>query len=240
MYSFDFESLYTTAGLIGVLCYILAYLGLQTGQLRGGTVPHTGLNLLAATLVLTSLLHEFNLSAAVIQIIWIVISLFGLGRIWYLHTTTRLTEEEAAFINAKLPQLSRPMARRFLDAGQWRTGTPGEVLAVEGRVLGTLIYMAEGSAQVTSDGVKIATCGPGNLIGELTFLSGEPATATVTLDRRARYFSATQAALAGQLRRDSALRLCLEQALSREARLKLLAANNLTRAGHGRPLEGSA
>lgn len=229
MFSFDTGIVYTSAGLLGVILYMCAYLGLQTGQLRGGTVLHTSMNLVASALVLLSLSQDFNLSAAIIQIIWLAISIFGLSRIYYLYKTTRLSPDEAEFIMAKMPQMTRPMARRFLDAGRWVHAAPGTVLAKEGEVLGALIYLAEGQAQVLSDGVEIATCEAGSLIGELTFLAGGPATATVVLSRPTRYFIVTRAALAQRLRRDTHFELFLEQALSREARQKLLATNGRAR-----------
>jgi CRP-like cAMP-binding protein len=220
---FDSGFLYSGLGLIGVGLYLSAYLGLQTGQLRGGTVPHTSLNLVAASCVLLSLTQHFNLSAAIIQIIWLMISIFGLGRIWYLHRTTRLTPEEAAMISAKIPRMSRPMARRFLDAGHWVNAAPGTVLATEGEVLGALIYLAEGEAQVTAGEIDIAICGPGHFIGDLSFLDGQPASATVRLIAPARYFIVTRAALDRKLARDSEFRLFLEQALRHDTRNKLFA-----------------
>lgn len=239
VFSFDTGIVYTSAGLLGVLLYMIAYLGLQTGQLRGGTVPHTSLNLMASSLVLVSLSQDFNLSAAIIQIIWLAISIFGLSRIYYLYKTTRLSADEAQFILAKMPQMTRPMARRFLDAGRWVDAAPGTVLAQEGEVLGALIYLAEGQAQVTSDGVEIATCEPGSLVGELTFLAGGPASATVVLSQPSRFFIVTRAALAQRLRRDSHFELFLEQALSREARQKLLATNLKARASGPLPSPGT-
>ncbi len=235
MFSFDTSVVYTSAGLLGVILYMVAYLGLQTGQLRGGTVRHTTLNLLASSMVLVSLSRDFNLSAAVIQIVWLAISIFGLSRIYYLYKTTRLSPQETQFIMSKIPQMTRPMARRFLNAGQWIDGAPGEVLATEGEVLGALIYLAEGKAKVMSDGVEIATCAAGSLVGELTFLSRDPATATVVLSEPAHYFIVRRGALERVLGRDSDFHLFLEQALSREARLKLLASNAKTRAGGPRP-----
>lgn len=230
MLEFETGYLFSALGLIGVCLYLTAYLGLQTGQLRGGTVPHTSLNLVAASCVLLSLTQNFNLSAAIIQIIWLMISIFGLSRIWYLHRTTRLSSEEVAMISARMPRMSRPMARRFFDAGHWVDAAPGAVLATEGEVLGALIYLAEGEAQVTADAIDIAICGPGHFIGDLSFLEGQPASATVRLITPARYFIVTRAAINRKLNRDADFRLCLEQALSQDTRNKLFAAEARHRA----------
>ena len=68
-------------GLVGVALYFSAYTLLQSGILRGGEVPYTTLNLLAATCVLFSLTADFNASSLLIQLFWIVVSLLTLLRI---------------------------------------------------------------------------------------------------------------------------------------------------------------
>ncbi|MFN3841765.1 MAG: CBU_0592 family membrane protein [Rehaibacterium terrae] len=68
------------AGLLGVGLVLLAFFGLQAGRLRGEGIVYQLMNLLGATLVLISLFYSFNLSAFVIQIAWIAISLYGIAR----------------------------------------------------------------------------------------------------------------------------------------------------------------
>lgn len=69
---------YTAAGIAGFLAYVVAYGLLQVGRLDGNGVPYTLLNILAATLVLVSLLRDFNLASALIQVTWISLGLVGL------------------------------------------------------------------------------------------------------------------------------------------------------------------
>ena len=73
--------LHNVAGVSGMLLYVASYAGLQMGVLRGETLAYPALNLAAAALVLTSLSVDFNLASALIQIMWIGISVFGLCRI---------------------------------------------------------------------------------------------------------------------------------------------------------------
>src|SRR3954447_13168044 len=89
------------AGLLGVILYVGAYAALQSGLLRSNGYTYAAANLVAASLVLLSLSSDFNLSAAMSQIIWIVISVFGLIRMLVLERRARLNEEEQAFMAAK-------------------------------------------------------------------------------------------------------------------------------------------
>jgi predicted membrane-bound spermidine synthase len=69
---------YDFVGNIGVFLILLAYLLLQIGVLKGGSVNFSFLNLIGATLILVSLYFEFNLSAFLIEFFWLIISIIGI------------------------------------------------------------------------------------------------------------------------------------------------------------------
>lgn len=68
------------AGTIGVVLILVAYLLLQLGRVRGDTVMYSIINAIGALLILFSLLHAFNFSAFVIEICWLLISLYGIAK----------------------------------------------------------------------------------------------------------------------------------------------------------------
>lgn len=68
-------------GNIGVAMIIAAYFLLQRGRWGAHSRPYLLCNLVGAALVLLSLVFDFNLSAAVIQIFWIAVSVMGLLRL---------------------------------------------------------------------------------------------------------------------------------------------------------------
>jgi hypothetical protein len=212
-------------GLIGVAFYIGSYAALQTGLLRGSGYPYTLLNLVAAILVLVSLTREFNLSSAVIQITWIGISVVGLGRMALLERRAKLSSEETAFVARIFPSMPRQSARRLLDGGRWETVAPGTVIAEEGTVLGTLLYLAEGKVSVSVKGRTVGTVEAGGLIGEVTVMSNSPATATVTVENPARVFRIGSAALRKIAAGDSDLQAIIHLALDAGTREKLAAVN---------------
>jgi uncharacterized protein (DUF983 family) len=74
---------YDLVGNIGVALVLAAYLGLTLGRFAGDRPPYLLLNLVGSVLLLVSLVFAFNLSAVLIQVFWIVISLIGLGRFLY-------------------------------------------------------------------------------------------------------------------------------------------------------------
>jgi len=56
-----------------------------------------------------------------------------------------------------------------------------EVLIEQGQMGSSLFMLLSGKVAITRDGAQIATCGPGEFVGELSLLLGEPCGATVTV-----------------------------------------------------------
>ncbi len=68
---------YDGVGMTGVIIILTAYLALQMGRLDAAAAQYSLLNGLGAALILISLCYNFNLSSFVIEIAWLLISLFG-------------------------------------------------------------------------------------------------------------------------------------------------------------------
>ena len=71
---------YDWAGLLGVALTLLAFYLLQAGRLRGDGLSYQLMNAFGACAVLLSLLYAFNLSAFVLEGLWLGISIYGIGR----------------------------------------------------------------------------------------------------------------------------------------------------------------
>jgi paired small multidrug resistance pump len=71
---------YDWVGLLGTLMILAAFFGLQAGRLDGNRLPYQLLNLLGAGGVLVSLLGQFNVSVFLLEVTWMLIALYGIGR----------------------------------------------------------------------------------------------------------------------------------------------------------------
>ena len=67
-------------GLLGVAAILLAYFLLQAGHLRGHALSYQLMNAFGALLVLVSLLYAFNLSAFLMELAWLAVSIYGIAR----------------------------------------------------------------------------------------------------------------------------------------------------------------
>jgi len=71
---------YDWAGLVSVALTLLAFYLLQAGRLRGDGLSYQLMNAFGAFAVLLSLLYAFNLSAFVLEGLWLGISIYGIAR----------------------------------------------------------------------------------------------------------------------------------------------------------------
>lgn len=64
-------------GLIGVSLIVIAYFFVQIGHLKAETILFSALNAIGSGGILFSLFFDWNLSAAIVEFLWFIISLFG-------------------------------------------------------------------------------------------------------------------------------------------------------------------
>lgn len=156
-----------------------------------------------------------------------------LGRDWLADRSARFSAEEEAMLTGFLAGVPRHIARHLVDRGLWLNGTVGDEITREGVPVERLVYLASGSALVMSDGRQVATCRAGDLIGEASILTGEPATATVILAGPTRFWCMGAVELRHHLDGDEALRTHLERSFARALRAKLHASNRTIAAAGG-------
>lgn len=73
---------YDVVGNVGVALIIGSYFLIQIGRMSATSLSYSLVNLLGAACILYSLLFEFNMSAFLVEVFWLLISFVGLGRIY--------------------------------------------------------------------------------------------------------------------------------------------------------------
>lgn len=71
-------------GNIGVIVLMITYLMLQLNKLRSDGLAYSLLNAVGAGLIVLSLLVNFNLSAFIMEVFWVLISFVGIYRYFRL------------------------------------------------------------------------------------------------------------------------------------------------------------
>jgi CRP-like cAMP-binding protein len=187
-------------------------------------------------LVLTSLTYAFNLSSVIFQISGVVIGVVGMVRHYMLTHRIRFNDEEGEFLEEALPPMDSIKARRFLHTGSWATVEPDTVLTEAGLPAPNLVYLMNGSAQVRINGTMVATIEGKSFTGDVTALTGDPATATVIVNERSRCIELPAEPLRNLVRKDADMRRELDSCLSSEVKRKLVNANAALSANDGKTM----
>jgi hypothetical protein len=77
---------YDVVGTAGVALIVVAYLLLQLGRLRSAALSYSLMNGVGASLVVLSLVFNFNLSAFLVEAFWVLISVLGVVRYFRRET----------------------------------------------------------------------------------------------------------------------------------------------------------
>jgi hypothetical protein len=155
----------------------------------------------------------------------LVVCLFLIGRRFYDNRSIAFSLDEQGMLESLVAGLSRNRARDLIDQGVWLTGKAGDVLTQEGEPVTQLYYLAQGEARVMTGGRQVGMCGAGDLVGELTVLSGERASATVVLDGPARFWCAPASMLRPYVEVNEDIRRAVEHGFAVALKAKLRAGN---------------
>ena len=75
-------------GIVGVVILMVTYLLLQLNRLRSDDLSYSLLNAIGASLIVVTLLVNFNLSALLMEVFWVLISFVGIYRYFRLKAAS--------------------------------------------------------------------------------------------------------------------------------------------------------
>ena len=116
-----------------------------------------------------------------------LVNVVQVGILWYERRMARLTDEEASLRKRMFEHLSVVDFHRLIRTGTWVSTQEGEVLTHQGQPVARIVLITDGATEVNVDGQIVAYCNQGDFIGEMAFVSGNPASATVTTIAPTRY-----------------------------------------------------
>ena len=80
-------------GTLGVGMIIVAYAAVQGGRMKSEQLSYSITNLVGAGMILVSLRYNFNLASVIIEVFWILISVWGI--VLWLKRRSRNNEPPA-------------------------------------------------------------------------------------------------------------------------------------------------
>src|SRR5262249_52885665 len=155
-------------------------------------------------------------------LVYNTINVVQIVRLWHERRPLRLTGEGQALYTATFRCLTPREVRRLLAARRGR----GAAAATQGLIeQGTsprqVLVLASGRAAVKVDGREVATLGPGQFAGEMSFLTGALTTAAVEVVEPMRFVSWSTPELERFLGSHPPLRAALQLVIGQDLAAKL-------------------
>lgn len=139
---------------------------------------------------------------------------------------------ESGFVHKAFPGLSNSLKRKILNQGSWVEADEGAELTRAGEPARRLVYIADGEVEIIVNSNVVGRCGNGDFIGELTVLSGEPATGTAITKRRTHYWAIADDELRRLVASNEEISQSVQACFHTNMLSKLIAANHqLQKAG---------
>ncbi|MGC2009669.1 MAG: cyclic nucleotide-binding domain-containing protein, partial [Pseudolabrys sp.] len=119
----------------------------------------------------------------------------------------------------------------------WLDAETGSAITRQGEIISHLIFLKSGTCDVLVDDISIGRCNAGSMIGEISFRSGEGATATVRATEPVRYLALERNGLQKLLKADPEIAHAIESVSTHSLEYKLVRMN---RAAQHRPIRAAA
>jgi hypothetical protein len=208
--------------LVGHLSYILLILSMLMRSM-------TRLRIIAVSAGLVSIIYGIFWLHDPVTVFWetifVLTNLVQLLILAWENKRASFSEDEQKFFDVAVPKVEKAHAKRLLKIGEWCDAAIGDILVCEGKVASHLIFIAYGTARIEKDGHIVGVCGHHDFIGEISFMSNKPATATAIVTNSVRYLRLEREKLSRLLDKDKDIRYALETSFNRNLIDKLVKSN---------------
>ena len=130
-------------------------------------------------------------------------------------------DEEAELLGTVFQNFSPVEFMKLMRIGEWRDAETGEQLAAQGDMLGGLKLLFNGEVVVERDGAEVGRARDGAMIGEISFIQGGAATATVVATKPCRYVAWSGEELQKLLHRNPGMDIAMKHVFSLDMMRKL-------------------
>lgn len=159
------------------------------------------------------------------EILFVAVNIAQLLIIWYYRKRHRFSADEQQLADQMPARVERQTIRRILKLGRHASAAPGHVFTTGGEKVTDLVFVADGIVQIEDGDRILAVCGPGEFVGEMSFLTGAVASATARAVRPVRYVAFDQAQLTAAMEADADIRHAIDAILNRNLVDKLKKSN---------------
>lgn len=162
------------------------------------------------------------------NILFLVINLVQIAIIMKERREVSFTDEEQEIYETLFQSFAPFEFMKLLRVGKWLDAKKGQILAFEKRQLDDVMLIYNGLVKVEADGQTLAQLKDGSFIGEMSYITGGHATATVRAIEPTRYLSWSKKDLSKLLNRNPSMRFAMQTVLSTDLTKKLMHRSHAT------------
>ena len=186
------------------------------------------LRILAIASLLVGMIYNFRVPGGPLWLVifWLFvllsINIFRIIIHVYENRSISFSEEERDLFRTLFHRFPPVEFLKFIRLGEWRNAEPGAVLATQGMEIDDLKLIYNGEVSILRDRKEISRCSDGTLVGEMSYIHGGDATATVQVLRPTRYISWPRGELKNLLKRNPTMDLCMQGIFNEDLVRKLM------------------
>lgn len=156
------------------------------------------------------------------NVLFAVINVIQVAVIIKQRSGVHFTEEEKELHDTLFKNFAPFEFMKLMRVGQWLEAKQGQILATEQKPIDSIMLIYNGLVGVESKGKEVAQLKDGNFIGEVSFITGGAATATVKALQPTRYVAWPKEAISQLLNRNPSMRFAMQAMLSTDLSKKLM------------------
>ncbi len=153
--------------------------------------------------------------------VFMAINALRIAHLVYESKQVSFSDEEHELFETIFQGFAPVEFMKLLRLGEWREAGAGTVLAVEGEEVDSLKLIYNGEVVIEKGGAEIARSRDGTLIGEMSFIQGGVASATVKAAGPTRYLAWPKEELRKLLKRNPTMNVAMNSVFSVDLTKKL-------------------
>ncbi len=153
--------------------------------------------------------------------LFLTINLVQIWRLYLERRPVRLSADELSLYQLAFRGITPREFACLLAIGEWGQAGAAERLVAQGERLDRLLVLYSGATEVVVGGARVAALRPGQLVGEMAFLTGAATSAAVVTTEPTRYLALPTGALRALFKRRPELRAGMQMLIGSDLVAKL-------------------
>ncbi len=155
----------------------------------------------------------------------VLVNVLQLVIIWWDNRRRGWTARQKQFLSNFDPPLPHSAAATLLRSGFWHEAPAGVKIIEEGQPVSALLYVSAGAVNIEVGGGTVGQCSTGDFLGEMTWQSGNPATATAIAAETVLYLRFGRDSLERAMKQRPVLQYALQTSFNKNLIDKIVRSN---------------